>query len=119
MLWADEDSVRLLISIGGVESFVDDLSDGAGTATALRAAAKTTINIACGAACHSAHGGPHFVFAQDVAGTDNHYTGETSHDDDLFLHKCNITKMSLTLLRIVSISCFATMYSSPWPPRLQ
>src|ERR1700751_6151098 len=59
--------------MGGVERFVDELPDGAGTGTALRAAAETTIDIACGAACHSARGGPHFMFAQDVAGTDNHY----------------------------------------------
>ena len=51
MRWADEDSVRLLISIGGVESL------------AVRRA--------------TARGGPHFVFAQDVAGTDNHETART------------------------------------------
>jgi len=56
-----------------VERSVDELPDGAGTDTALRAAAETTIDIACVAACHSARGGPHFMFAQDVAGTDNHY----------------------------------------------
>ncbi len=54
------------------QGFVHDLADGARAATALGAAAETTIDLASGARRARVYGGAHFVVGQDVAGTDDH-----------------------------------------------
>ena len=57
---------------GAKQGFVHDLADGARAAAALSAAAEAAIDLTGGARRARGHGGPHFMVAQDVAGTDDH-----------------------------------------------
>jgi predicted homoserine dehydrogenase-like protein len=61
---------------GRAQRFVHDFLDGTNAASALRAAAEATIDLACGT-CVSAIGmdrAAYIVVAQNVAGTNNHET---------------------------------------------
>src|SRR5262245_37225764 len=55
-----------------VERFVDDLANGASAPPALRAAAKTAIDMTRRPARCSTRRASHFLVAQYVAGTNNH-----------------------------------------------
>ena len=58
---------------GADQRFVHDLSDGAHTAAALGAAAEAAVDLSGGARRCRAHGAPHFMVAQHVAGTYDHW----------------------------------------------
>jgi len=55
-----------------IKRFVDDLANGASAPPTLRAAAKTTINMACRPSRRGVRRASHFLVAQYVAGTNNH-----------------------------------------------
>jgi hypothetical protein len=66
----------------GPKSFFDDRLDGAGAAAAFGATAEAAINLlgASGEVFCWLDGTADIMVAEDVAGTDNHETGEPSGD---------------------------------------
>jgi hypothetical protein len=56
-----------------IERFIDDLANGARAPSALRAAAKATINMARRPARRGARRASHLMVAQYIAGADNHH----------------------------------------------
>ncbi len=67
--------------LAGAESLVHDPLDGAGTASALGAAAEATINLASGArlGARHRHGGADILVGEHVAGADDHGTVATRY----------------------------------------
>ena len=62
------------LAAAGAEALVHDATDGAGAASALRAAPETAVDlVGRGRACRSIlESGPHVAVAENIAGTNDH-----------------------------------------------